>query len=107
MDWKLVGKVLGPVVVIIACIMELYKKRFRKDKTSKIENQLIAAILSIGMSIISYLAFGLPGNPVAILYYSIGVYIVQCYVDMRIVKTIVRMWMKRKGVELDESKMVE
>lgn len=107
MDWELIGKVLGPVVVLIACVMELYKKRIRRDKSSKIENQMVGAILSIGMSIIGYLAFGLPGNMIAILYYSIGVYVIQCYVDMRIVKTIVRSWMKRKGVELDKSKLVE
>jgi hypothetical protein len=107
MDWQLIGSVLGPIVILIACVMELFKKRIRKSKSLKIENQLVAAFFSVGLTIIGYLAFDLPGNPIAIAYYSIGVYILQCYVDMRIVKTIVRIWMKRKGVELDESSLAE
>lgn len=107
MDWMLIAKVLGPVVVAIACIMELYKKKLRKDKAIRIEIQVIALLFSIILTAIGYFAFSLPGRLLAIFYYSTGVFIVQCYVDMRIVKRLVKAWLKYKGVNLDGYKWDE
>ena len=107
MDWMLIAKVLGPVVVAIACMMELYKKKIRKDRPNRLEIQVVACLLSISLTAIGYLAFSLPGGLLAILYYSTGVYIAQCYVDMRIVKRLVTAWLNRKGANLDGYKWDE
>jgi hypothetical protein len=98
MDWKLILYVLGPVVVLIAAMMELYKKKIRKDKSTVWEIRIVAGVVSYGLSWICYISFNLPGQPLAVLYYGLGVFIAQCYVDMRIIKLIVRAWLKRKGV---------
>ncbi|GEM_PF-2949380 len=107
MDWMLIVKVLGPVVVAIACIMELYKKKIRKDRSKKLEIQIVALLLSISLTVIGYFAFSLPGGFLAIFYYTTGVYVAQCYVDMRIVKLFVKAWLNRKGVNLDGYKWDE
>jgi len=69
MDWKLILYVIGPVVVLIAAMMELYKKKLRKDGASVWENRIVAGLLSFGLSWICYVSFHLPGEPIAILYY--------------------------------------
>lgn len=107
MDWMLIVKVLGPVVVAIACMMELYKKKIRKDRSNRLEIQVVALLFSITLTAIGYFAFSLPGGLLAILYYTTGVYIAQCYVDMRIVKRFAKAWLNRKGVNLDGYKWDE
>ncbi len=98
MDWKLILYVIGPAVVLIAAMMELYKKKIRKDRASVWEIRFLAGLLSFGLSWICYVSFHLPGEPIAMLYYGLGISVAQCYVDMKIIKLIVRTWLKRKGI---------
>ena len=46
MDWLLILKVLGPVVVAIAIFIEVYKKKIKKDKFNPATVWKIAAVLS-------------------------------------------------------------
>jgi hypothetical protein len=101
MDWKLIGTTLGIAVLLIAVFMEVYKKKIRMCDPSPWENYLIAGVLSIILTTLSYFAFTLPGTLWAIPLYAIAVYIVQFVVDMKIVKSLVRWYTKKKGITLE------
>jgi ABC-type nitrate/sulfonate/bicarbonate transport system substrate-binding protein len=102
MDWNIILKVLGPSVLFIAIFMEAYKKNIRSDKAKDWENWLLAGILSVTFAVVGYLSYDLPGKPIAILYYSFGIFAVQLIVDMKIVKAVVRIWLKKQGLTEDE-----
>lgn len=102
MDWVLVLKVLGPVVVAIAIFMETYKKKIKKNKFDPIKVWKIAGLLSLLFSAVGYFAFDLPGHFIAIAYYAICVYALQFVVDMKLIKALSKMYMKKKGFSLEE-----
>ncbi|MDC7229725.1 MAG: hypothetical protein PQJ48_05410 [Sphaerochaetaceae bacterium] len=101
MDWVLVLKVLGPVVVAIAIFMETYKKKIKKNKFDPIKVWKIAGLLSLLFSTVGYFAFDLPGHFIAIAYYAICVYALQFVVDMKFIKFGIRIYAKSKGVVLE------
>ncbi|ADY13696.1 hypothetical protein [Sphaerochaeta globosa] len=101
MDWLLILKVLGPVVVAIAIFMETYKKKIKKDKFDPIKVWKIAAVLSFLFSTVGYFSFDLPGHHIAIVYYSIVVYALQFVVDMKLIKFLTRAYAKSKGIVLE------
>jgi len=101
MDWLLILKVLGPVVVAIAIFIEFYKKKIKKDKFDPIKVWKIAAVLSFLFSTVGYFSFDLPGHHIAIVYYSILVYNLQFVVDMKLIKLLTRAYAKSKGVVLE------
>ena len=101
MDWLLILKVLGPVIIAIAIFMETYKKKIKKDKFDPIKVWKIAAMLSFLFSTVGYFSFDLPGHYIAIIYYSIVVYALQFVVDMKFIKFLTRAYAKSKGVVLE------
>ena len=102
MDWLLIVKILGPIVVTIAIFVEFYKLKIRKGKFEPHEVWILAGVLSVVLTVVAYLSFDLPGSPVAMLYYSILVYAVQFVVNMKVLKAITKEWAKRKGFKLEE-----
>jgi hypothetical protein len=102
MDWNIILKVLGPSVVFIAIFMEAYKKNIRNDKAKDWENWLLGGILSITFAVVGYLSYDLPGKPISMVYYASGIFAVQLIIDMKIVKAIVRIWLKNKGLTEEE-----
>jgi ABC-type multidrug transport system permease subunit len=101
MDWVLVLKVLGPVVVAIAIFMETYKKKIKKNKFDPIKVWKIAGLLSLLFSAVGYFSFDLPGHYVSILYYTICVYALQFIVDMKVLKFLLKVYAKSKGIVLE------
>ena len=99
MDWKLILFVLGPAVVIIALMVEAYKKKIRKDRAKPWEIRILAIVLTVILTYTGTKGFDLPGHDLAIVYYAIGVYGLQFFVDMKVIKALVRSWAKRKGIE--------
>lgn len=102
MDWMTILKVLGPAVAFIAIFMEAYKKNIRQDKAKAWENWLIGGILSITFSIVGYLSFDLPGKPISMIYYALCVFALQLVVDMKIIKSLVKVFLKKKGFTEEE-----
>ncbi len=101
MDWKLTLYILGATVFFIAGFMELYKKGIRQDKAKEAEIYSVALFCSVSLSTIAYFSFNLPGSYFAIAFYSAGAYVLQYYIDMKIIKALVRMYAKSKGVTLE------
>ena len=101
MDFVLIIKILGPLVVAIAIFMEFYKKKIKKGKFSGSHMWLLGAFLSVVFTGIAFFSFDLPGHWIAIIYYAIGVYALQFVVDMKILKAIVKSYAKKKGIELE------
>lgn len=90
----------------IGLVMELYKKKIRKDKATTIENRIVAFLLSgifgflfYKVSAISLLQKGLRDTPWLIVPYAIIIYILQRPVCMSFWKPLLKKWMERK---LDE-----
>lgn len=101
MDWLKIIQVLGPVVLVIAIFIEVYKKRIRMEKFEPHEVWVLAAFLSVLLTVVGYFAFELPGKAVAIAYYSILVYAVQFVVNMKVIKAITKEYAKNKGFKLE------
>ena len=101
MDWLLILKVLGPVIIAIAIFMEVYKKKIKKDKFNPIKAWKIAGFLSFLFSAIGYFSFDLQGHYIAIVYYAIVVYALQFMVDMKLIKFLMRACAKSKGIVLE------
>lgn len=99
MDWKLILYVLGPAVVIIALLVEAYKKKIRKNQAKPWEIRILAIILTAILTYTGVKGFDLPGHDLAIVYYMIGVYALQFFVDMKVIKSLVNAWAKKKGIE--------
>jgi len=101
MDWLLVLKVLGPGVVVIAILIETYKKKIKRNKFDPVKVWKIAAVLSLFFSVIGYFSFDLPGQYIAIAYYTIVVYALQFVVDMRLIKFLMQAYAKSRGILLE------
>lgn len=101
MDLMLIAKVLLPAVFIIAVFIEIYKKKIVKDKFHPKSIWKVAFSLSLALSTIGYFSFDLPGHYTAIIYYTVLVYALQYIVDMKLIKMIVKAYVKSKGIVLE------
>ena len=99
MDWKIVLYVLGPAVVIIALLMEAYKKILRKDRAKVWEIRILAVVLTVVLTWTGVKGFSLPGSTLALVYYSLAVYALQFFVDMHVIKILVSAWARKKGID--------
>lgn len=107
MDWKLtlllILGVLTPAVVIIAILMEVYKKAIRKDKANVWEIRSVATALTLILTYSGVKGFDLPGHGPSIVYYFFGVYALQFVIDMKVVKAVAKALIKhlakKKGIE--------
>lgn len=99
--WLPVILILAGVVVTIAIGMEGYKKKIRKDKASQEEISFVAAWVSLILTIASYYGFDFPGHPISIIWYFGLVYALQFFVDMKVIKWIIRFFSKRKNIDLE------
>ncbi|PKL13913.1 MAG: hypothetical protein CVV52_04015 [Spirochaetae bacterium HGW-Spirochaetae-8] len=107
MEWGMTLYFLGGIIAILAVGMEVYKKTIRGDGTgktraSKNEIMLIAFILSLVLVVSFGLGLDFFGNRIALIGYVIGVYILQYVVDMKMVKTLLKWWLDKKGIDFDE-----
>lgn len=98
---ELIGVILLACILIVAAFMEVYKKKFRKDKASDAEIYSVALAMSLILTLASYFGFHLDGSLWAIPIYFIFVYTAQFYCSMKIIKSIVKHIAKKKGVTLD------
>ena len=101
MDLKNTLYVLLAIAIGIAAFMELYKKQIRKDRAKEREIWLVAGLCSLMLTAIAYFAFRFPGNHLGILLYFCGVYVCQYYLDMKVIKKVVKAWAKSKGITLE------
>lgn len=101
MDWKTTAIILAAAIVIIAVFMEAYKKFIRKDRAGRKEIMCVAIALSMLVTTFSFYGFDLPGHDLAIGLYFLGIYSAQFFVDMKLIKALIRLYAKKKGVTLD------
>lgn len=93
----------------ISTLVEIYKKLIRKDKTGVWENRIVSFILSTGaVFFLDYIHIFLPmlgqlGAPAWVdhVAYIVVFYILQLFIDMKIVKKIIKAmayrYLKRAG----------
>lgn len=93
--------VLASEIVAIAIFIEVYKKKIKKDKFNPVTIWKIAGVLSVILTVVGYLSFDLPGSWFAIIYYSLMVYALQFMFNMKVIKWIVKMFAKSKGVVME------
>lgn len=101
MDIKMTALVLIVTAALIAAFMEIYKKKIRKDNAGRWEIYGVALALSVATSATGYKAFGFEGTLWAIPLYAFLVFTVQFFVNMEIIKSVVKSYAKRKGIEID------
>ena len=94
MEWKDVIYVLAGIVVVVAFGMEAYKKNIRGDgkaktKAGRMEIIFIASLLSLVLTVSFAFGLGFPGLPLAIVGYSLVVFLLQWQLDQNVVK---RLW---------------
>ncbi|MGH0053807.1 MAG: hypothetical protein ACQ5SW_10500 [Sphaerochaetaceae bacterium] len=88
MGWKGTVRVIFAMVVVIGFGMESYKKSLRSDKAGKREIIIVATLLSLVLT--ASFSFGLdfPGLPLSFPGYAIGVFLLQWFVDQKVIKWI-------------------
>ena len=101
MDYKTIGIVLGASIVGIALFMEAYKKKIRKNKAGDKEIHWVAIALTALVTVFAFNGFDLPGHDWAAGLYFLLIYSAQFFVDMKLIKAVIRWWSKRKGVTLE------
>jgi len=105
MDWKTVFGVIVAVVFVIGFGMEAYKKSLRGDKAGRKEIIIVAAFLSLAFSASFCFGLGFPGLPWTFPGYALGVFLLQWFVDQKMIKRIWKVLglvgkteLKRRGV---------
>ena len=85
--------VMGLLAVLgVSSLVEFYKKVIRKDKAGVWEIRIVAAVLSIGVSVLMCLT-GLAypffdAQVINIIIYSVVIFLIQLFLDMKIIKMI-------------------
>ena len=92
---------LAVAAVAIALFMEVYKKKIRGDKAKPAEIYWVAVFLTMGTTVSCYKGFDLPGEAWAIGLYFFVVYTAQFYIDMKGIKFLMKVFAKKKGVDLE------
>lgn len=85
--------VVGLLAVLgVSALVEFYKKVIRKGQSGVWENRIVAGVLSIGAAVLiclTGLAYLFFGNMIAnIAVYSVAIFLLQLFVDMKIIKAI-------------------
>lgn len=85
--------VVGLLAVLgVSMLVEFYKKYIRKGESGVWENRIVAAVLSIGAAVLiclTGLAYLFFGNMIAnIAVYSVAIFLLQLFVDMKIIKAL-------------------
>jgi formate-dependent nitrite reductase membrane component NrfD len=101
MDFEFIGLVLLFSIIAIALFMEVYKKKFRKNQANDREIYFVASLVSLVATASCYFGIPLPGKIWSLFIYFFFVYTAQFFVDMKVVKSIVKWYAKKKGVTLE------
>ena len=88
----------------VGLLVEVYKKFIRKDKSSDLENRLVAFILSVGFAVALFFIFdaeelllsAVRNNPAIIVAYSVCLYLLQKPACMAFWKPIFKKLIERK-----------
>lgn len=95
--------VLALSAIIIASLMEWYKKGLRKNNAKKGEIISIAALLSFGLALVCYYGFTLPGSLISLVLYGLGIFLIQWLVDVKVIKAMLKAlrnsWLKNHDID--------
>lgn len=87
----------------IGLVMEFYKKYIRKNRTSELENRIVALILSTIFGVVSFFSItvtALPDEmkytPLLIVLFITTIYSLQYPACMAVWKPLVKRWLERK-----------
>lgn len=88
------------ISILVAGLAEGVKHTLFKDEAKRWVMYLITMTLSVVLSTIGYYGFSLLGEPLAIIIYSLIVWIVQKQVDMKIIRPKIKEFIEKKVNEL-------
>ena len=88
MGWKETASILFALVVVIGFGMESYKKRLRSNQAGTKEIIVVAAVLSLLLTASFSYGLSFPGLPWTFPGYAIGVFLLQWFVDQKVIKRI-------------------
>ncbi|MCK9330689.1 MAG: hypothetical protein M0Q94_12515 [Candidatus Cloacimonetes bacterium] len=87
----------------VGLVMEFYKKYIRKNRTTELENRIVALILSIIFGVVIFFSItvtALPDEmkytPLLIILFTVAIYSLQYPACMAVWKPLVRKWLERK-----------
>ena len=81
---------------VVASLMELIKFKIMDDKATRTKMTILGCVFSIILTPILYYGFGLMGTPIAMLFYAIGIFIIQKQLDMKAIRPIIKSIIQRK-----------
>ena len=100
---KLITLILIAFSVFVGLVMELYKKKIRKDKADIFEIGMVAWAFSVLFGIITYLITGEAAMPEGIIHtpllfvlYAVLIYLFQLPACQAVWKPILKKWIERK-----------
>lgn len=87
---------IGVGSAVVASLMELIKFKVMDDQATTKKMTVLGCTFSIVLTPILYYGFGLLGTPVAMLFYAIGIFIIQKQLDMKAIRPIIKNIIQRK-----------
>lgn len=85
---------------VVASLMELIKFKAMDDKATTKKMTILGCVFSIALAPILYYGFGLLGTPVSIVFYALGIFIIQKQLDMKAIRPIIKNIIQRKMEKL-------
>lgn len=85
---------------VVASLMELIKFKVMNNKATRTKMTLLGIVFSLVLTPILYYGFGLMGTPVAMLFYVIGIFIIQKQLDMKAIRPIIKNIIQKKMEKL-------
>jgi len=86
--------------MLVASIMELIKHKVFNDEAETVKMVIVGLILSAFITVVLYYSFGLVGEPLAMVFYGLSVYVVQKQLDMQAIRPIIKKIALKKLEEL-------
>lgn len=84
----------------VASLMELIKFKVMDDQATTKKMTILGCVFSVVLSPILYYGFELLGTPVSIVFYALGIFIIQKQLDMKAIRPIVKSIIQRKMEKL-------
>jgi len=97
--WATIGWVIAGSL-LVASLMELIKHKGFENDNVKWKLTLLGLVLSGGVGSILYFGFALLGAPLAIVFYTLGIYVIQKQLDMKAIRPIIKNLILKKANKL-------
>lgn len=93
--WLTIG-ILGAGALLVASLMEIIKHGVFGDNAKTGVMVALGILLSVILTPVLFYGFDLMGEPLAMIFYAISMYVVQKQVDMKAIRPVIKGFLQKK-----------